>query len=57
MNLRRRIGTFLCSDDGMAATEYAVMTSLILGGIIVMMTVFGEAVLGLYVTIRTAFVG
>ena len=53
----RRSYSFLCSEDGLAATEYAVMTSMILGGIILMMTAFGEAVLSLYVTIRTAFAG
>ena len=54
MNLRRRLSAFLGSEDGVAATEYAVMTSAILGGIIVMMTAFGEAVDSLYVAITAA---
>ena len=57
MDLHRRMCSFFRCDDGMAATEYAVMTSLILGGILLMITAFGEAVHGLYVTIRTALGG
>lgn len=57
MMLRRGMAEFLCCENGLAATEYAVMTSLIIGGLLLMMTAFGNAVLGLYITIRTAFAG
>ncbi|MFQ5590021.1 MAG: hypothetical protein ACE5HE_02550 [Phycisphaerae bacterium] len=57
MNLRGCISSFLHCDYGMAATEYAVMTSMILGGLLLMITAFGEAVTTLYVAIRTAFAG
>lgn len=52
--LRRGMAEFLCCENGLAATEYAVMTSLIIGGLLLLMTAFGNAVFGLYVTIRTA---
>ncbi len=54
MILRRDMAEFLSCESGLAATEYAVMTSLIIGGLLLMMTAFGNAVFGLYVTIRTA---
>ena len=45
---------FIRSEDGPTAVEYAVMLALILGGIIVTMSVFGERVDGLYAAILTA---
>lgn len=57
MDVRQLAAELLRCEDGLAATEYAVMTSLIIGSLLLMMTVFGEAVFGLYVTIRTAFAG
>ena len=46
--------TFLRSEDGPVATEYAVLLALILLGVIATMTVFGDDVMSLYVTIRDA---
>ncbi len=54
MDVRPYATELLRCEDGMAATEYAVLTSLIIGGLLLMMMAFGNAVLGLYVTIRTA---
>jgi Flp pilus assembly pilin Flp len=55
MKLPKRISEFLCRDEALAATEYAVMTSAILGGVIVSMTMFGEAVRSMYVAVTGAF--
>ena len=55
MALHKYVSRFLRCDQGIAATEYAVMTSAILGGIIVSMSAFGEAVESMYVAVTAAF--
>ena len=54
--VRRKVIEFVRSEDGPSAVEYAVMLALILGGIIVTMSSFGDQVNDLYDTINgTAF--
>ena len=52
--LRQRVKTFLKSDDGPTATEYAVLLALIMGAMIITMASFGDDVNAIYVAITTA---
>ena len=48
-----RFGTFLKSEDGPTATEYAVMLALIIGVAIASIAAFGSKVSGLFSTIES----
>ena len=55
MNMITSIRSFLTSQDGTTATEYAVMLALILLSVIVGVTAFGGGVSGWWTDIDTEF--
>ncbi len=48
---------FVRSEEGPAATEYAVLIALIAIGVLVTMSTFGESMNGIYVAISGAVSG
>ncbi|MGD2109569.1 MAG: Flp family type IVb pilin [Phycisphaerae bacterium] len=51
--LCRRITAFRRADDGPTATEYAVLLALIAGGVIAALSMFGEHMDALYLSLAT----
>jgi Flp pilus assembly pilin Flp len=51
------LGLLARSDDGQAATEYAVLVALIAIGVLVTMSSFGDSINGIYLAIANAVSG
>ena len=50
----RQCVSFMRSEDGPAATEYAVLLALIAIGVLITMSTFGDSMNGIYLAISTA---
>lgn len=56
-SLENRVWRFVRSEDGPAATEYAVLVALIAVGVLITMSTFGDSMNGVYLAISGAVGG